>query len=65
MTLALEIQAGLGSKAMVSRPAVSLQAGKAAIIQPDSWDPVQISTAPVSLSILDKVGGTVLQQTKI
>ena len=65
VTLALEIQAGLGPTAMVSRPSVTLQAGKAAIIQPDSWDPVQIGSSPVSMSVLDKVGGTVLQQLKI
>jgi hypothetical protein len=65
VTLALEIQAGLGPTAMVSRPAVTLQAGKAAIIQPDSWDPIQIGSSPVTMSILDKVGGTVIQQVKI
>jgi hypothetical protein len=65
VTLALEIRAGLGPMAMVSRPSVTLQAGKAAIIQPDSWDPAQIATSPVSMSVLDKVGGTVLQQLKI
>ena len=65
VTLALEIRAGLGPMAMVSRPSVTLQAGKAAIIQPDSWDPAQIATSPVSISVLDKVGGTVLQQLKI
>ena len=65
VSLALEIRAGLGPTAMVSRPTVKLQAGKAAIIQPDSWDPAQISAASVSMSVLDKVGGTVLQQLKI
>jgi hypothetical protein len=65
VTLALEIRAGLGPQAMVSRPAVTLEAGKAAIIQPDSWDPAQIATSPVSMSVLDKVGGAVLQQLKI
>jgi len=65
VTLALEIRAGLGSQAMVSRPSVTLEAGKAAIIQPDSWDPAQIATSPVSMSVLDKVGGAVLQQLKI
>ena len=65
VTLALEIRAGLGPQAMVSRPSVTLEAGKAAIIQPDSWDPAQIATSPVSMSVLDKVGGAVLQQLKI
>ena len=65
VTLSLEIRAGLGAQALVSRPSVILQAGTTAVIQPDSWDPLQIAASPVTMSVLDKVGGTVLQQIKL
>jgi hypothetical protein len=62
MTFHLRIQAGL---MMAPGMSVTLQAGEAAIIEPDSWEPELIVTCPVTMSVVDLIDGTVLRQLNL
>jgi hypothetical protein len=64
-TLSIRMQSGSDAANSVTRAAISLDAGTVHSIAPADWAATALSSAPVTLKLLDKIGGTVLKQTQV